>query len=75
MLSVLYSVGMVIIDSRGGILMMAMKEAGEIYRCSIFGNEVRMITAGRGILICCGQDMQIIRIQQQAQVNLPDTGG
>ena len=54
---------------------MAVKEIGEVYRCSICGNEVRVIKAGGGTLVCCGHDMEQIEEQPQATVNIPDTGG
>lgn len=39
---------------------MAVQNTGEKYRCSICGNEVEVIKAGGGTLVCCGQDMEII---------------
>jgi desulfoferrodoxin-like iron-binding protein len=39
---------------------MGVEKTGEIYRCTICGNEVAVIIAGGGTLICCGQKMNII---------------
>ena len=32
-------------------------EAGEIYLCEICGNKVKVLEAGGGTLVCCGEDM------------------
>jgi len=39
---------------------MAVKKVGEEYRCNICGNEVTVTKVGGGILVCCGQDMELI---------------
>ena len=39
---------------------MAVEEIGEKYRCNICGNEVAVINAGGGTLVCCGEDMEKI---------------
>jgi desulfoferrodoxin-like iron-binding protein len=36
---------------------MAVKKAGENYRCEICGNEVTVTKAGGGTLVCCGKPM------------------
>jgi len=54
---------------------MAVEEVGELYRCDICGNEVRVTKVGGGTLVCCGQDMEKIEEQRQSTVNLPDAGG
>jgi len=36
-----------------------MPSVGEVYRCEICGNVVRVIEAGGGTLVCCGQDMTL----------------
>ena len=54
---------------------MAVKEVGEMYRCNICGNEVRVIKVGGGTLVCCGQEMKIIEEQEQTPINIPDAGG
>ncbi len=37
-----------------------MTEKDKIYKCEICGNEVRVIVAGAGTLVCCGQPMVIV---------------
>jgi len=39
---------------------MAVKKAGEHYRCNICGNEIAVTKVGGGALVCCGQDMELI---------------
>ncbi len=34
-----------------------MTETGEVYECEICGNVVKVMEAGVGTLVCCGQDM------------------
>jgi len=36
-------------------------KAGEIYKCSVCGNVVKVITTGGGELICCGKPMDLQR--------------
>ncbi len=37
-----------------------MTKIKEVYRCNICGNVVKVIDAGEGTLVCCGQDMELI---------------
>jgi len=37
-----------------------MTENGEMYACKICGNVVQVIASGNGILVCCGQPMQLV---------------
>lgn len=37
---------------------MPVEAEGERYRCNCCGNEVEIIVAGGGTLICCGEDME-----------------
>ena len=55
---------------------MSVKNTGEIYRCSICGNEVSVLIAGGGTLCCCGQDMQKVTDIQDVEISrrLPDSG-
>jgi desulfoferrodoxin-like iron-binding protein len=39
---------------------MAVKKAGENYKCNICGNEVTVTTAGGGELVCCGEPMELV---------------
>jgi len=34
-------------------------QAGQVYICEICGNKVKMLVAGKGVLICCGQPMKL----------------
>lgn len=37
-----------------------MAEHGKTYRCNVCGNEVKVVKAGAGVLVCCGQPMEKI---------------
>ncbi len=37
-----------------------MAELGKTYRCNVCGNEVKVVKAGVGGLVCCGQPMEKI---------------
>ncbi len=37
--------------------MVAVSEAGEVFKCEICGNVVEVKEAGGGELVCCGQAM------------------
>jgi desulfoferrodoxin-like iron-binding protein len=37
-----------------------VKEIGERYRCNICGNEVTTSKVGGGVLVCCGEEMELI---------------
>lgn len=39
--------------------MSKVQEVGEKYRCSVCGNEVEVINAGGGELVCCGKSMEL----------------
>ena len=54
---------------------MAIEQVGELYKCNICGNEVRVTKVGGGTLVCCGQDMEKIEEQSQSTANLPDADG
>ncbi|MBP7086878.1 MAG: desulfoferrodoxin FeS4 iron-binding domain-containing protein, partial [Methanomassiliicoccales archaeon] len=34
-----------------------MTNVGEVYECEVCGNKVKVVEAGGGTLVCCGQDM------------------
>jgi superoxide reductase len=34
-------------------------QVGQVYVCEICGNKVKMLVAGKGVLICCGQPMKL----------------
>ena len=35
-----------------------MTNVDEVYLCEICGNKVRVIEAGGGVLVCCGESMK-----------------
>ncbi len=37
-----------------------MTKVDELYRCSLCGNVVRVVKAGFGKLVCCGEPMDLI---------------
>jgi len=38
-----------------------MTKVGDIYLCKICGNKVKVLEAGKGTVVCCGQPMVIVR--------------
>ena len=38
-----------------------MDEEREIYKCNICGNIVEVLHVGGGTLVCCGEDMQLMK--------------
>jgi len=38
-----------------------MTKLREIYKCNICGNIVELVHAGVGVLVCCGQDMELLK--------------
>jgi desulfoferrodoxin-like iron-binding protein len=40
---------------------MAVKNAGEKYRCNVCGNEVTVTNVGGGTLVCYSQDMELLK--------------
>lgn len=40
---------------------MAVSKKGEKYTCNICGNEVEVTKVGGGTLVCCGEDMELIK--------------
>lgn len=39
---------------------MAVKKFGEIYRCNVCGNVVEVKEVGGGVLVCCGEEMELV---------------
>jgi len=37
-----------------------MTEINQNYKCSICGNVVKIVQAGQGALVCCGQPMELM---------------
>jgi superoxide reductase len=46
---------------------MQMTKRLEVYKCEICGNIVEVLHAGRGTLVCCGQEMNLMREQTADQ--------
>ena len=40
---------------------MGVKEKGEIYRCMICGNEIKVLYVGGGTLTCCNKPMELTK--------------
>ncbi len=40
---------------------MTVREKGEVYRCNICGNEIKVTYVGGGNLTCCGKQMELIK--------------
>jgi superoxide reductase len=40
---------------------MDVNKKGEIFRCNVCGNEVKVISVGGGTLICCNKPMEMIK--------------
>jgi superoxide reductase len=38
-----------------------MTKVGEVYKCEICGNVVKVLENGAGQLVCCGQPMKLIK--------------
>jgi desulfoferrodoxin-like iron-binding protein len=38
-----------------------MTKVGEVYKCEICGNVVKVTEAGGGELVCCGEPMKLIK--------------
>ena len=37
-----------------------MTELNEVYLCKVCGNKVKVVNAGNGTLVCCGQPMILV---------------
>ncbi len=55
---------------------MSVENTGEIYRCTVCGNEVTVVIAGGGTLSCCGKEMEKIADINDVEMSrrLPDSG-
>lgn len=40
---------------------MGVRERGEVYRCNVCGNEVKVTEVGGGTLVCCNKQMELIK--------------
>jgi len=48
----------------GGYHMVNVQKAGEVYRCNVCGNVVLVQEAGGGEILCHGEPMQLIEVQE-----------
>jgi desulfoferrodoxin-like iron-binding protein len=39
---------------------LGVKKVGEKYSCNICGNEVEVTLVGGGVLVCCGEPMELL---------------
>lgn len=37
-----------------------MTEVGDVYLCELCGNKVKVLEAGVGTLVCCGEPMKLV---------------
>ncbi|MBW2980664.1 desulfoferrodoxin [Candidatus Woesearchaeota archaeon] len=44
-----------------------MAELNKIYKCNVCGNIVSVIVAGKGALVCCGQEMELLEEKTAAE--------
>jgi desulfoferrodoxin-like iron-binding protein len=44
--------------------MVNVQKAGEVYRCTVCGNVVLVTEAGGGEILCHGEPMQLIEVQE-----------
>jgi superoxide reductase len=42
-----------------------MTNVDELYVCKICGNAVKVVVAGAGVLVCCGQPMELIKEEEE----------
>jgi superoxide reductase len=42
-----------------------MAELREIYRCNVCGNIVEVLHGGVGVLVCCGEDMELLEAKTE----------
>jgi len=47
-------------------IIMAVKKVGEKYHCNVCGNEVTVTKVGGGTLVCCGEDMKLLKQRSPA---------
>lgn len=48
-----------------------MTEVGQVYRCEICGNTVKVLEAGKGTLVCCGKEMLLINGNEENKEMTP----
>jgi len=45
--------------------MVNVKKEGEVYKCEICGNVVKVIKVGGGELVCCGEPMKLVEDKKE----------
>jgi len=45
-----------------------MTKVGQVYRCKICGNTVRIVKDGAGTLVCCGQPMKLVAEKPEEKI-------
>ncbi len=40
--------------------MPGVEEVGQRFRCNVCGNIVEVVEVGGGVLVCCGEEMELI---------------
>jgi superoxide reductase len=43
-----------------------MTNVDELYVCRICGNAVKVVMAGAGVLVCCGEPMELVKDEEEA---------
>ncbi len=51
-------------ERQEGDRMVNVQKAGEVYRCNVCGNVVLVSEAGGGELVCHGEPMQLVAVQE-----------
>jgi len=49
---------------------MTVKNVDEKYRCNVCGNEVTVTKVGGGVLVCCGQEMEMISEEEAEEIEV-----
>ena len=44
-----------------------MTELNQVYKCNVCGNIVEVLHAGVGKLVCCGEEMELLKAKGQAE--------
>ena len=45
----------------------------EIYKCDVCGNMVEVVHGGKGQLVCCGEQMTLLKAVSYTHLTLPTT--
>ena len=54
--------------------MVNVRNAGEVYRCNICGNVVIVKEAGGGEILCHGEPMQLVELQERRSGEVSSSG-